>query len=94
MRLRELIFQVGLILLAIVLSKAFDFPFGYAAAAILAIAFIVQWGLQREEGEQQVELGVLFGGPIPWAERKPQAVKQQVHGRSTNTTGGTNTRRA
>src|SRR5882672_3643983 len=49
MRLRELLFQVGLLLLAIVLGKIFDSPFGYLVAAILSVAFVVQWLIQKDE---------------------------------------------
>jgi hypothetical protein len=65
-KIRELLFQIGLVLVAVVLGKAFESPIGYVVAAILAIAFIVQWLLQREEGEREAELqGGLFGRAIP-----------------------------
>jgi hypothetical protein len=75
MRLRELLFQVGLILLAIVLGVGFGTFLGYIAAGVLALAFICQWVLQKDEG-QDVESQGLFDEPVPWAipERKPRLV--------------------
>ncbi len=61
---RELVFQVGLVLLAIVLGKALDNPVGYVIAGILAIAFVVQWILQREE-LAEIEETSPFGAAIP-----------------------------
>jgi hypothetical protein len=46
-------FQVGLVLLAIVLGKFLDFWLGYVIAGVLAVAFVVQWALQREEGRDE-----------------------------------------
>jgi hypothetical protein len=63
-KVRELLFQIGLVLGAIVIGKLLDSPFGYVIAAILAIAFITQWLLQREESEREAEMEGLFGGPI------------------------------
>jgi hypothetical protein len=68
MRLRELLFQIGLILLAIVLGAVFGTFVGYIAAGVLAIAFISQRVLQKEEGQESESQG-LFDGPVPWAER-------------------------
>jgi hypothetical protein len=64
-KVRELLFQIGLVLGAIVIGKLLDSPFGYVVAAVLAIAFITQWLLQREESEREAEMEGLFGGPIP-----------------------------
>lgn len=63
-KIRELVFQVGLVLLAIVVGRAMDSPFGYVIAGVLAIGFIAQWMLQREElaGTEETEL---FQGAIP-----------------------------
>jgi hypothetical protein len=81
-KIRDLFFQVGLVLASVVLSKWLDFPTGYVVAAILAIGFIVQWILQREEGEAEAEaegeLAGLFGGSIPWAELKPFVPKPKI----------------
>jgi len=48
-----------------VFGKWFDTPLGYVIAGILALAFISQWILGREEEEQEVELQSLFGGTVP-----------------------------
>ncbi len=69
---RELMFQGGLILAAIVAGKLLDSPVGYVLGGILAIAFITQWVLQRDEGDQEVQLEGLFGGQIP-ADTVPKA---------------------
>ncbi len=64
-RVRELLFQIGLVLGAVVIGKMLDSLFGYFIAAILAIAFVTQWLMQREEGEREIEMEGLFRGQIP-----------------------------
>jgi hypothetical protein len=63
-RARELVFQVGLVLLAIILGKALDSPFGYVTAGVLSIAFVVQWVLQRED-DSELKQATLLGGATP-----------------------------
>ena len=69
-KFRELLFQIGLVLGAVVLGRLLDSPVSYCIAAVLTIAFITQWLLQRDEQQRDNELEGLFGGPIPWAETR------------------------
>lgn len=77
-RYRELLFQIGLVLGAIVLGKWLDFPLGYVAAAVLAVAFTVQWVLTKEEGEEEIELQPFFGRHIPRTETRAQQTEPDV----------------
>jgi hypothetical protein len=83
-RTSELLFQVGLVLGAVVLGRVLDFPLGYAAATIFAIAFIYQWFVRREEGESVAELGGLFRGTaIPWADVEKTTSREESTGGRT-----------
>jgi hypothetical protein len=71
-KLRTLLLEVGLILLAILFGKIFDTPLGYCIAGVLAVAFIFVWFIGREEDKDELgSRGVLFDGDIP-APEKPK----------------------
>jgi hypothetical protein len=52
---------------AIVLGAILNNPVGYGVAAILAVIFLVAWGLGKEDGEEEFEGYSLFNGAIPVA---------------------------
>jgi hypothetical protein len=68
-KLRTLLLQVGLVLLAILLGKIFDTPIGYCIAGVLAIAFIFVWFVGREEDKDEFggRGGTILDGDIPAA---------------------------
>jgi len=69
-KLRTLLLEVGLVLLAILLSKIFDTPIGYCIAGVLAIAFIFAWFVGREgDDEFGAHGGPIVDGDIPAPQR-------------------------
>src|ERR1700683_2406009 len=65
-KVRTLLLEVGLVLLAILLSKIFDTPIGYCVAGVLAIAFIFAWFVGGEEDDEfGAGGGSILEGVIP-----------------------------
>jgi hypothetical protein len=60
-----MLLEGGLVLAAIVLGKALDFPAGYVLAAILAGAFLVAWYLGKDEDEEEFDSLGLFPEGTP-----------------------------
>jgi hypothetical protein len=77
-RWRELAFQFGLVLAAIVVGKLLDTPLGYIFSGVLAVAFIVQWILQKDEDGDVFEDRGISLGTIPWAEATPPPRKPRL----------------
>ncbi len=71
-RKRTLLLEGGLILATIVLTKALDFPTGYAIAAILAVAFLVAWYMGKDENEEEFSGSSLFGSEGMTLRGKPE----------------------
>lgn len=72
-RKRTLLLEGGIVLAALVLGKLLDSPYGYCAAAVLAVAFLVAWYRGKEDDEEEFESKSLFNGAIPGADHVAEA---------------------
>ena len=61
-RKRTLLLEGGIVLAALVLGKLLDSPYGYCAAAVLAVAFLVAWYRGKEDDEEEFESKSLLMG--------------------------------
>jgi hypothetical protein len=77
-RTRTLLLEGGLVMAAIVLGAILNNPVGYGVAAILAVIFLVAWGLGKEDGEEEFEGYSLFNGAIPAIAIEPTAEKLKI----------------